>query len=187
MDVVANATAEKEHLVIRNTFVVDYGQNMELPMYNKEQPGCTYYFSPMSIYNLGVANHAHVYDDGQVSEHLHCHVYTEGISKKGANNVVSLIMKTLQKLNLLCKDSVGGELNIIFDNCSGQNKNNTVLKLPAWLMAMGYFKEIHLIFLVVGHTNMRLTTCFTCSRKNIRSRICSRLTSWCGGMISRCC
>jgi hypothetical protein len=49
-------------------------------------------------------------------------------------------MKMLQKLNLLCKDSVGGELNIIFDNCSGQNKNNTVLKLPAWLMAMGYFK-----------------------------------------------
>ncbi len=31
-------------------------------------------------------------------------------------------------------------------------KNNTVLKLPAWLMAMGYFKEIHCIFLVVGHT-----------------------------------
>jgi hypothetical protein len=43
-------------------------------------------------------------------------------------------------------------MNIIFDNCSGQNKNNTVLKLPAWLMAMGYFKEIHFIFLMVGHT-----------------------------------
>jgi hypothetical protein len=87
-----------------------------------------------------------------VSEQLHCHVYTEGIGKKDANNVASLIMKTLQKLNLLCKDSVGGELNIIFDNCSSQNKNNTVLKLPTWLMAMGYFKEIHFIFLMVGHT-----------------------------------
>jgi hypothetical protein len=63
-----------------------------------------------------------------------------------------LIMKTLQKLNLLCKDSVGGELNIFFDNCSSQNKNNTDLKLPAWLMAMGFFKEIHFIFLIVGHT-----------------------------------
>jgi hypothetical protein len=60
-------------------------------------------------------------------------------------------MKMLQKLNLLHKDSVCGELNIIFDNCSSQNKNNTVLKLPAWLMAMGYFKEIHFIFLMVGH------------------------------------
>ncbi len=82
---------------------------------------------------------------------MHCHVYTKGVGKKGANNVASLIMKTLQKQNFLCKDSVGGELNIIFDNCFGQNKN-TVLKLPAWLMAMGYFKEIHFIFLVVSHT-----------------------------------
>jgi hypothetical protein len=61
-------------------------------------------------------------------------------------------MKKLQKLNLLRKDSVGSELNVIFDNCSGQNKNNTVLQLPAWLMVMGYFKEIHFIFLVGGHT-----------------------------------
>ncbi len=65
--------------------------------------------------------------------------------------MASLIIKTLQKLNRLCKDSVDGELNIIFNNCSGQNKNNTVLKLPAWLMAIGYFKEIHFICLVVGH------------------------------------
>jgi hypothetical protein len=106
----------------------------------------------MSIYNLEVVDHAHIFDDGRVSEHLHCHVYTEGVGKKGANNVALLIMKTLQKLNLLHKDSVGGELNIIFHNCSGKNKHNTVLKLPAWLMAMGYFNEIHFIFLVVDHT-----------------------------------
>ncbi len=84
VDAVADATAGNEHLVRRYTFVVDYGQNMELPVYNKEQPGCTYYFSPMSVCNLGVANHTHVYDDGQVSENLHCHIYTEGVGKKGA-------------------------------------------------------------------------------------------------------
>jgi hypothetical protein len=145
-DAVADATARKEHLVRR------YGQNMELPVYNKEQPCCTYFLSLMSIYNLGVVNHAHVYNDGRVSEHLPRHVYTKGVGKKGANNVALFIIKTLQKLNLLSVDSVGGLLNIIFDNCSGQNKNNTVLKLLAWLMAMGYFKEIHFIFLVAGHT-----------------------------------
>jgi hypothetical protein len=67
-DAVTHATAGKEHLVRRYTFVVDYRQNMELPMYNKEQPGCMYYFSLMSIYNLGVVDHAHVYDDGRVSK-----------------------------------------------------------------------------------------------------------------------
>ena len=83
---------------------------------------------------------------------LHCHVYHEGVGKKGANNVASLIMKTLRELQLLRKDAVGGELNIIFDNCSGQNKNNTVIKLALWIMAMGYFKKVQFIFLVVGHT-----------------------------------
>jgi hypothetical protein len=57
---------------------------------------------------------------------LHCHVYTKGIGKNGANNVALLIMKTLQKLNLLCKDSVGSESNIIFDDCSGQKKQHSI-------------------------------------------------------------
>ncbi len=48
-DAVADATARKEHLVRRYTFVVDFGQNMELPVYNKEQPDCTYYFNPISV------------------------------------------------------------------------------------------------------------------------------------------
>ena len=151
-DAVADATEGKNHTVRRYTFVVDYGQNMELPVYNKEQPGITYYYSPLSVYNLGIVDHAHVYDDGRVTEHMHCHVYQEGVGKKGASNVASLIVNTLFALNLLREEEVGGELNIIFDNCSGQNKNNTVLKLAAWLMAMGYFKSVQFIFLVVGHT-----------------------------------
>ena len=32
-----------EHAQRTYTFVVDYGQNMELPLYNSEQPGCLYY------------------------------------------------------------------------------------------------------------------------------------------------
>jgi hypothetical protein len=41
---VQHASAGKEHLLKTYTFVVDYGQNMELPLFRKEQPGCTYYF-----------------------------------------------------------------------------------------------------------------------------------------------
>ena len=55
---------------------------------------------------------------------------------KGSTNVTSFIVKTLQHLNVLRDNSVGGELNIIFDNCGGQNKNSTVLRLAAWLMAV---------------------------------------------------
>ena len=96
-----------------------------------------------------------------MSEHMHVHLFHEGVGKKGANNVASLVVKTLRQLNILRKDSVGGELNIIFDNCWGQNKNNAILKLAAWLTAMNYFKEVNFIFLIVGHTKMLLVACLT--------------------------
>ena len=119
---------------------------------------------------MGVVNHAHVYNDGRVSAHLHAHVYHEGVAKKGATNVTSLIVKTLRHLNVLRDDSVGGELNIIFDNCGGQNKNSTVLRLAAWLMALGYFKAVNFIFLVVGHTKNAADRLFNCLKLEYRKQ-----------------
>ena len=83
---------------------------------------------------------------------MHCHVYTNAVGKKGANNVASLIMKTLRHLDLFKETMIGSELNIVFDNCCGQNKNNTVLRLAAWIAKLGYFNEVNFIFLIVGHT-----------------------------------
>jgi hypothetical protein len=40
----------------------------------------------------------------------------------------------------------------LIDNRLYQNKNNTVLRLAAWLVAMRYIKDVYFIFLVVGHT-----------------------------------
>ncbi len=79
-------------------------------------------------------------------DHMHAHVYHEGVGKKGANNVCSLIIKTLKLRGILREDDPGGELNIVFDNCSGQNKNNTVLLLLVWLTEMGYFKKVNFVF-----------------------------------------
>ena len=44
---------------------------------------------------------------------------------------------------------IGGELTIVFNNCTGQNKNNTVLRLIVFLVEMGYFKKVNFMFLVV--------------------------------------
>ncbi len=151
-EAIADAKEDKQFSDRRYTFVVDYGQNMELPVYNSQQPGATYYYSPVSINNLGMVDHAHDYGDGEVKEQMYVHVYHEGVGKKGANNVASLIVKMLQQLNLLQEDSAGGELNVIFDNCSGQNKNDMVLKLVVWLKAAGYFIKVNFIFLVIGNT-----------------------------------
>jgi hypothetical protein len=43
-----------------HTYVVDYGQNMEVPVFNQEQPGMSYYLSPLSICNLGMVNQAFI-------------------------------------------------------------------------------------------------------------------------------
>ena len=88
--------ATVEHPERTYTFVVDYGQNMEIPVFNDKQPGPTYYYSPVGVYNLGVVNHAHVYNDGTIGKHMYAHVYNETVGKKGANNVASLIVKMLQ-------------------------------------------------------------------------------------------
>ena len=97
---------------------------------------------------------------------MHAHVYHEGIEKKGTNNVASLIMKTLRHLEISREDDIGGGLTIIFDNRSSQNKNNTILKLLAYLYKMGYFKRVNFILLVVGHTNNAAGYLFNCL-KNI--------------------
>ena len=125
------------------TFVVDFGQNMEIPVMNEWQPGATYYYSPLSIYNLGVVDQANLQSDGEEAKDLmYCPMYHKGVGNKGGNNVVSLIHKTLRVMGLLQENDPGLELNIVFDNCSGQNKNNTVLKYLLWLVEMRHFERV---------------------------------------------
>ncbi len=154
---ISDTKRQLPHNLCTYTLVVDYGQNMELPVFNSEQPGTTYYYSPLNIYNLGCVNHAHVVDQDHENprEHMHCHIYHEGIAKKGANNVASLIMKTLQITGLLREEECGKELNIIFDNCSGQNKNNTVLKLVPYLVEMKMFKKV-----IISFASKERTSCY---------------------------
>ena len=99
-----------------------------------------------------MVDHAHKYNHDEIAKHIHATVYTEDIGKKGSNNVVSCMHKTFTHQNIIREDDPGGVLNVFFDNCTGQNKNNTVLKYAVWLAEMGYFKKVNFCFLIVGHT-----------------------------------
>jgi hypothetical protein len=113
-----DALASTVHSERTHTFIVDYGQtNMSLPLFGTSQPGDTYYYTPLTIFNLGVVDVSH--PDG---EHLYCHLYKEGDGKKGGENVASLLMKSLRHLNVLQEGCRGKELNVVFDNCPCQNK-----------------------------------------------------------------
>ena len=54
-------------------FVADFAQNMNIPNFSAEQPGATYYFSPMNMYPFGVV------DCSTEPSVLTAHVLNEGL------------------------------------------------------------------------------------------------------------
>lgn len=127
-----------------------------MSFFYEEQPGMRYYFSSLTVDNLAVVNHGHAKEDGSIDVHMHCHRYHKGVGKKGADNVASLIIKSLMSANIICEDDWGKKLTIVCNNCTGQNKNNTVPKLVPFLVELGYFEEVVSIFwlLVIQRTHV---------------------------------
>jgi hypothetical protein len=109
-------TADLPHENRRYCFITDYSQNMELPYFGASQPGDTYHFSALKINVFGIV------DCSLFGGKLSAHVYHEGVGKKGGNNIASLLVNKLNRLNILQPDKTGKELTIIMDNCAGQNK-----------------------------------------------------------------
>ena len=136
----------KLHSECVRTLVMDYSQNADLPQLGANQPGKSYYLSPLSIYIFGIV------DAGIKGGVLDAYVYPEHQGGKEGDNVASMLYLYLKKKGWLELGNQGKELNVIMDNCSGQNKNNCVLRLGALLVEVGYFKEVNFIFYVVGHT-----------------------------------
>ena len=98
----------------RYTFCGDYCQNMDLPHFGSEQPGETYYYSPLNISCFGLVDHS--------TDVLSAYVYSEAVGRKGGNNVASLIYKKLKDdglLSLAKEKGPGKQLTLIFDNCAG--------------------------------------------------------------------
>jgi hypothetical protein len=128
------------------TLFADYSQGAELPYFGSEQPGETYYYSPLTVNIFGIV------DTSAVEDHLHAYVYDESEGKKGGRNVCSLLLKHLDDKGLLDPEDPFEELVLIMDNCSGQNKNKMVLRLVVYLVERGYFHRVTFAFLIVGHT-----------------------------------
>jgi len=105
-----------------------------------------YYFSPLGIYCFGIA------DISQKEEELIAYIFHEGKAMKGGNTVMSLLLQFLSNRGWI-QPGFGPwlELNLIVDNCTGQNKNRMVLCLAILLVELGYYKRVNIIFLVTRH------------------------------------
>lgn len=118
----------------------DFQQVVEVP-HVPLQPGQWYYWSPFKLYVFGLVNKA-------TDQHYHT-VYTEAQQGKGANQVVSLLHSYLT-----AKDNLGVITHLWADNCSGQNKNKTVMWYLAWIVqhTTNASSVIELRFQIKGHT-----------------------------------
>ena len=66
-----------------------------------------------------------------------------------------LIWRNLVNHNIIeqSKEHVPAKrLTLVFDNCTGQNKNISVIRLGLYLVEIEIYKEVEILFYVVGHT-----------------------------------
>ncbi|CAB9505274.1 unknown protein [Seminavis robusta] len=157
----AMATMENNPAERSLCYVADYSQNMAVPSFSFEQPGETYYYSPLAAYCFGVVDCA--------TDHLSAYTYTEDIAKKGGNNVASLLWHHLWLQKVLSTDEPFKEITFIFDNCSGQNKNRMVLRLLFFLVKLGITKVARASFLIRGHTKNDCDRLFNVMKKGYRN------------------
>eukprot|EP00835_Amoeboradix_gromovi_P005627 NODE_548_length_6849_cov_0.379852.p2 type:complete len:234 gc:universal NODE_548_length_6849_cov_0.379852:5193-5894(+) len=75
-------------------------------------------------------------------------VYREDQGRKASNNVATLL---LDYIYCLPKEQ---RVNLVLhaDNCVGQNKNNTIIKLFSWMCLLGICDTIEFKFMMKGHT-----------------------------------
>ena len=147
------------------TCTIDYAQNTLMPHFGDEQPGKTYYYSPVNVYTLGVVN------CGLNPMRLYAHTYFEDEAKKGGNNVASLIYRQLFYDGFLQDDKKHiKELNFVFDNCGGQNKNRMVLRMLLYLVRRKVCDTARAIFLIKGHTKNDCDRMFNLMKKEYRKK-----------------
>jgi hypothetical protein len=72
----------------------------------------------------------------------------------------------------------GKRLNVVMDNCPGQNKNNFILRLAPYIQEKEYFVEVNFIFLVIRHTKNVANHLF-----NTLQRLCRKQNVFTMGML----
>lgn len=117
----------------------DYAQNLWLPHF-VDQPAELYFLSPLSVPMFGVLN--------ETTRRQTNYIYLESDGGKGSNAVASMLIDYFYRL------PAAERRRLVFhcDNCPGQNKNNAIVKLLAWLCLTERAEVIELKFMLRGHT-----------------------------------
>lgn len=118
---------------------IDFMANISLPCIPVQD---TYYLRQLTLNVFGVHNLA--------TRGCTIFIYHEGEGSKGSNEVCTMLDWYIK--NKI--DSNVKKLYLFGDNCSGQNKNNTMVRMMMYLCEIKRFNEVKLIFPVRGHSFM---------------------------------
>ena len=125
----------------------DFAQGIHYPS-DPLQPGPIYFLTPRKCSVFGVHCEA-------LPRQVNFLIDEAGDCGKGANSVVSMLHFFFGEHGL-------GEQEVFLhaDNCTGQNKNSTMMQYLLWRCLTGRHKRITISFLVVGHTKFAPDWCF---------------------------
>ena len=103
---------------------------------------------------------------------LYTNVWIDAHHKYDSNQVITMVMHLIADVKWR-KDRLPPTLRIQANNCTYKNKNIYMFIFCTILEAMGYFQEVQLCFLIVGHTHEDIDQRFNISnilkRKNVDS------------------
>lgn len=124
----------------RDTLVISFDLEQALPVPNLTV-GPAFYLRKAWTYNLGI--HDCIEDIGYM------YMWPENLAKRGSDEIASILYKHLKENRNEYK-----KLVVYSDNCTGQNKNWTVVCLWQQLIKEKIFNIVEHRFLVVGHTHL---------------------------------
>ena len=90
-EAIADAIEVKPRSEYTRTVVANYSPNAQVPQFNSDQSGKTYYFSLLRVYIFGIVH------CGTPGGELYAYVYHEDQGAKGGNYVAQLLYLYLQK------------------------------------------------------------------------------------------
>ena len=140
----------------------DFAQQVHYPS-NPLQPGPIYFLTPRKVAIFGVCCEA-------LPRQVNFLIDEASDTGKGANTVVSLLDFFFSHHSL-------GETDVSLhaDNCSGQNKNNTMVQYLMWRVMTGLHHTISLHFMITGHTKFSPDACFGLVKRKFRKTAVSSL------------
>jgi hypothetical protein len=99
-------------------------------------------------------------------------VLSAGEGKKGGNSVASMLWKMFKMKGLLDARKPANEINLVFDNCAGQNKNKMVYRMLFFMVKLKVCRTANAIFLVKGHTKNDCDRMFNLMKYDYRKVDC---------------